>query len=128
MRIVASPSARHRGAERQAALDLRVVNGFDVRSRAAAAVASAWPRRAHVPTKAVPLTRTHTPNARMEVALRATRRGGAGSALARVGRVISSPRGSDGVSNGIRAGLLAGLGGATLVGYACAEQLVWYPR
>jgi len=30
--------------------------------------------------------------------------------------------------DGIRAGLLAGLGGATLVGYACAEQLVWYPK
>jgi hypothetical protein len=41
LRIVASPSARHRDAEKQAALDLRVVNGFDVRSRAAAAVASA---------------------------------------------------------------------------------------
>ena len=110
-----------------AALDLRVVNGFDVRRRAAAAVASAWPRRAHVPTKAVPLTRTHTPYARMEAALRATRRGGAGSARARVGWVIFTWR-IGWRLDGIRAGLLAGLGGATLVGYACAEQLVWYPK
>jgi len=103
-----------------AALDLRVVNGFDVRRRAAAAVASAWPRRGPCADQGGASDEDAHSIRPHEAALRATRRGGAGSARARVGWVIFTWR-IGWRLDGIRAGLLAGLGGATLVGYACAE-------